>query len=189
MAPTAPPELPSIAAILTPVTVRLPPRQQRLLIAHAERQAAEMYRSWAAQVDKHERDGFLRCAEREEEIAAHVEAIEPAADTLRRQLKATLPPDLDAQVRAVYAGRPLEEQWEIQRRAERAGKRTWENFAAAESDPTGQAVLRTCAAMEDESASFLVQPWTDENRIEEKGRGVFVEPSSLHPPSPLVGEG
>ena len=155
MAPTAPPELPSIAAILTPVVVRLPPRQQRLLIAHAERQAAEMYRSWAAQVDKHERDGFLRCAEREEEIAAHVEAIEPAADTLRHQLKATLPPDLDAQVRAVYAGRPLEEQWEIQRRAERAGKKTWENFAAAESDPTGQAVLRTCAAMEDESASFL----------------------------------
>ena len=114
-----------------------------------------MYRLWAAQVDEHERDGFLRCAEREEDIAARVEALEPEAVTLRRQLKATLPPDLDAQVRAVYAGRPLEEQWEIQRRAERAGKKTWENFAAAESDRTGRAVLRTCAAMEDESASFL----------------------------------
>ena len=155
MAPTAPPELPSIAAILTPVVVRLPPRQQRLLIAHAERQAAEMYRSWAAQVDEPERDGFLRCAEREEDIAARVEALEPEADTLRRQLKATLPPDLDAQVRAVYAGRPLEEQWEIQRRAERAGKKTWGSFAATESDPAAQTVLRTCAAMEDESASFL----------------------------------
>lgn len=155
MAPTAPPELPSIAAILTPVAVRLPPRQQRLLIAHAERQAAEMYRSWAAQVDEPERDGFLRCAEREEDIAMRVEALDPEADTLRRQLKATLPPDLDAQVRAVYAGRPLEEQWEIQRRAERAGKKTWENFAVAEPGPAAQTVLRTCAALEDESASFL----------------------------------
>ena len=155
MAPTASPELPSIAAILTPVVVCLPLRQQRLLIAHAERQAAGMYRSWPAQVDELERDGFLRCAEREENIAARVEALEPEADTLRRQLKTSLPPDLDAQVRAVYAGRPLEEQWEIQRRAERAGKKTWENFAAAEPDPAAQAVLRTCAAMEDESASFL----------------------------------
>ena len=155
MAQTAPPELPSIAAILTPVVARLPLRQQRLLIAHAERQAAEMYRSWAAQVDALERDGFLRCAAREEDIAARIEALEPEADTLRRQVEAALPSDLDAQVRAVYAGRPLEEQWEIQRRAERAGKKTWENFAAAESDPVAQTVLRTCAALEDESASFL----------------------------------
>lgn len=155
MARTAPPELPSIAAILTPVAARLPLRQQRLLIAHAERQAAEMYRSWAAQVGAPERDGFLRCAAREEDIAARIEALEPEADTLRRQVEAALPSDLDAQVRAVYAGRPLEEQWEIQRRAERAGKKTWENFAAAESDPEAQAVLRTCSALEDESASFL----------------------------------
>ena len=155
MAQTAPPELPSIAAILTPVAARLPLRQQRLLIAHAERQAAEMYRSWAAQVDAPERDGFLRCAEREEDIAARIEALEPEADTLRRQAEAALPSNLDAQVRAVYAGRPLAEQWEIQRRAERAGKKTWENFAAAESDPAAQTVLRTCATLEDESASFL----------------------------------
>ena len=155
MARTAPPELPSIAAMLTPVAARLPLRQQRLLIAHAERQAAEMYRSWAAQVDAPERDGFLRCAAREEDIAARIEALEPEADTLRRQVEAALPPDLDAQVRAVYADRPLEEQWEIQRRAERAGKKTWENFAATESDPAAQAVLRTCATLEDESASFL----------------------------------
>ena len=155
MAQTAQPELPSIAAILTPVAACLPLRQQRLLIAHAERQAAEMYRSWAAQVDAPERDGFLRCAAREQDIATRIEALEPEADALRRQVEAVLPPDLDAQVRAVYAGRPLEEQWEIQRRAERAGKKTWENFAAAESDPAAQTVLRTCAALEDESASFL----------------------------------
>ena len=155
MAPSSQPELPSIAAILTPVAVRLPLRQQRLLIAHAERQAAEMYRSWAAQVGAPEREGFLRCAEREEDIAGRIEALEPEADTLRRQVEAALPPDLNAQVRAVYAGRPLEQQWEIQRRAERAGKKTWENFAAAESDSAAQTVLRTCAALEDESASFL----------------------------------
>lgn len=169
MSPSSQPELPSIAAILTPVAVRLPLRQQRLLIAHAERQAAEMYRSWAAQVGAPERDGFLRCAEREEDIAARIEALEPEADTLRRQVEAALRSDLDAQVRAVYAGRPLAEQWEIQRRAERAGKKTWENFAAAESDPTAQTVLRTCAALEDESASFLAATLNDRKQDQRNG--------------------
>lgn len=154
MSTTPKTELPSIAGILAPVVARYPLRQQKLLVAQAERQAAKMYRAWAAQVSGRERTGFLRCAEREEEIAVRVETLDPAADTLCRQLAAELP-DLDERVRAVYAGRPLEEQWEIQRRGERAGKKTWEHFAAAETDAKVQAVLRTCAALEDESAAFL----------------------------------
>ena len=55
----------------------------------------------------------------------------------------------------MYAGRPLEEQWEIQRRGERAGKKTWENFATAENDPQVQDVLRTCGVLENENADFL----------------------------------
>ena len=64
-------------------------------------------------------------------------------------------PDLEAQVLAVYADLSLEEQWEIQRRGERAGKKTWEAFAAAEDDAQAHAVLLACAALEDENASFL----------------------------------
>ena len=147
-------DLPSIAGILAPVVTRFPRQQQKLLVAWAERQAARMYQSWAEHVSDPERAGFLGCAAREEDIAARIEALDPDAATIQRQLLAELP-DLEEQVRAVYVGRPLEEQWEIQRRGERAGKKTWETFAAAENDATVKAVLLVCAALEDENASFL----------------------------------
>ena len=147
-------DLPSIAGILAPVVTRFPRQQQKLLVAWAERQAARMYQSWAEHVSDPERAGFLRCAAREEDIAARIEALDPDAATIQRQLLAELP-DLEEQVRAAYAGRPLEEQWEIQRRGERAGKKTWETFAAVENDATVKAVLLACAALEDENASFL----------------------------------
>ena len=147
-------DLPSIAGILTPVVTRFPLQQQKILIAWAERQAARMYRRWAEQVSDQEREGFLRCAAREKDIASRIEALDPDAQKIQRQLLAELP-DLEAQVLAVYADRSLEEQWEIQRRGERAGKKTWETFAAAENDTRAQAVLLACAALEVENASFL----------------------------------
>ncbi len=147
-------DLPSIAGVLAPVVARFPRQQQQLLIAWAERQAAKRYQSWAEQVGGSERAGFLGCAAREEDIAARIEALAPDAATIQQQLLAELP-DLEAQVLAVYADRSLEEQWEIQRRGERAGKKTWEAFAAAEGDAQAHAVLLACAALEDENASFL----------------------------------
>ena len=147
-------DLPSIAGVLAPVVARFPRQQQKLLIAWAERQAAGRYQSWAEQVSDPERSGFLGCAAREEDIAARIEALDPDAAAIRQQLLAELP-DLEDQVLAVYADRSLEEQWEIQRRGERAGKKTWETFAAAETDTQTQAVLLACAALEDENASFL----------------------------------
>ena len=147
-------DLPSIAGVLAPVVARFPHRQQKLLIAWAERQAARRYQSWAEQVSDPERAGFLGCAAREEDIAARIEALDPDAAAIRQQLLAELP-DLEAQVLAVYADRSLGERWEIQRRGERAGKKTWEAFAAAETDAQTQAVLLACAALEDENASFL----------------------------------
>jgi len=147
-------DLPSIAGVLAPVVARFPRQQQQLLIAWAERQAAKRYQSWAEQVGDSERAGFLGCAAREEDIAARIEALDPDAAAIQQQLLAALP-DLEAQVLVVYAGRSLEEQWEIQRRGERAGKKTWEAFATVESDPQAHAVLLDCAALEDENASFL----------------------------------
>ncbi len=147
-------DLPSIAGVLAPVVARFPRQQQKLLIAWAERQAARRYQSWAEHVSDPERAGFLGCAAREEDIAARIEALDPDAAAIQQKLLAELP-DLEAQVLAVYADRSLEEQWEIQRRGERAGKKTWETFAAAEDNAQAQAVLLACAALEDESASFL----------------------------------
>ncbi len=146
--------LPSIAGVLAPVVAGLPRQQQQLLIAWAERQAAKMYHSWAEQVRDPERAGFLGCAAREEDIAARIEALDPDAATVQHHLLAERP-DLEEQVLAVYAGRPLEEQWEIQRRGERAGKKTWEHFAATGDDIQAQAVLLACAALEAENADFL----------------------------------
>ena len=147
-------DLPSIAGVLAPVVARFPRQQQKLLIAWAERQAAERYQSWAEQVGGAERAGFLGCAAREEDIATRIEALDPDAAAIQQQLLAELP-DLEAQVLEVYADRSLEEQWEIQRRGERAGKKTWEAFAAVEDDAQDHAVLLACAALEDENASFL----------------------------------
>ncbi len=147
-------DLPSLAGVLAPMVARFPRRQQRLLIAWAERQAAGRYHSWAECVSEPDRAGFLSCVAREEEIADRIEALDPDAAAIQQQLLAELP-DLEAQVEAVYADRSLEEQWEIQRRAERAGKKTWETFAATENDPQARAVLLVCAGLEDENASFL----------------------------------
>ena len=147
-------DLPSIAGVLAPVVTRFPLQQQKILIALAERQAAQMYRSWAEQVSHQEREGFLACAAREEDIAKRIESLDPDATKIQQQLLDELP-DLEERVQAVYADRPLEEQWEIQRRGERAGKKTWENFAAAESEANAQEILLACAALEDENASFL----------------------------------
>ena len=147
-------DLPSIAGVLAPVVAGFPRPQQKILIAWAERQAAKRYQSWAEQVGGSERAGFLGCAAREEDIAARIEALDPNATAIQQKLLVELP-DLEAQVLAVYADRSLEEQWEIQRRGERAGKKTWETFAAAEDDTQARAVLLACAALEDESASFL----------------------------------
>ena len=72
-------DLPSIAGVLAPVVARFPHRQQKLLIAWAERQAARRYQSWAEQVSDPERAGFLGCAAREEDIAARIEALDPDA--------------------------------------------------------------------------------------------------------------
>ena len=115
-------DLPSIAGVLAPVVARFPRQQQKLLIAWAERQAARRYQSWAEQVGGSERAGFLGCVAREKDIAARIEALDPDAAAIQQQLLAELP-DLEAQVLAVYADRSLEEQWEIQRRGERAGKK------------------------------------------------------------------
>ena len=134
---TQPDDLPSIAGVLAPVVAGFPRQQQKLLIAWAERQAATRYRFWAEQVGTQERAGFLRCAAREEDIAARIEALDPDAAAIRQQLLAELP-DLEAQVLAVYADRALEAQWEIQRRGERAGKKNLGGFRCRGGRRPGQ---------------------------------------------------
>ena len=60
-------ELPDIANLFAPLLARVSEEQRPLLIALAERMAAQRYRGWAdASPDTEQRDRLLACAERED---------------------------------------------------------------------------------------------------------------------------
>jgi len=147
-------ELPNIAEIVGPILQRLPAAERPLLIAVAERLAAERYRGWAAAAsDAAWRAALLACAAREDDIARRVEALYPdAAATERRMLHDN--PDLERLNQALFAGRPVEEQYAIQAAAERVGAATWRAFAAPAAPPARETFL-ACAELEEESARVL----------------------------------
>jgi hypothetical protein len=146
--------LPSVADVLAPVLARVPRERQPLLIALAERMAAERYRGWAAEpeYDAH-RSGLLACARREEDIAERIEALYPQAATVQSAIRAEIP-DLDEINRGLFADRPLRQQLAIQAQGERLGAATWRAFAAAAGEEAA-AVFEGCALLEEESATVL----------------------------------
>jgi hypothetical protein len=147
-------ELPDIAAVLAPLLARVPREEQPLLVALAERLAAERYRGWAREAaDRARTAGLLACAEREEEIARRVEALYPNAPAAERDLVARNP-DLIAVNRSLFAGHSLDDQLRLQARGERLGAATWRSFARA-ADPAARDTFLACALLEEESAAFL----------------------------------
>ena len=148
-------ELPNVAAILGAVLQRVAIRERPLLIALAERLAAERYRGWAGQVADPERaSGLIACADREEQIARRVEALYPGADSLQQGLLSANP-DLQEINRSLFAGRPLAQQFTIQAGAERLGAATWRSFAQQVERDEMRRVFLDCARLEEESASYL----------------------------------
>jgi hypothetical protein len=147
--------LPDVGAVLAPLLARVPRARQPLLIALAERMAAERYRRWAGEwSEAGGRAALLACAAREEEIAAQVEALFPDAAAAQAALRGEHPelPELN---RSLFAGRPLAEQLAIQANGERLGAATWRSFARHEPDGARRAVLLACAALEEASAEVL----------------------------------
>lgn len=148
-------DLPDIGQALAPVLARVPREQQPFLIALAERMAAERYRGWAAEASAAtDRAQLLACAEREERIAARVEALDAQAPAIQRDLLAKHAelPELN---RSLFEGRPLAEQLTIQARGERLGAATWRSFARHESDASRREALEACAELEEASARVL----------------------------------
>src|SRR5262249_33144506 len=114
-------DLPDIGGVLGAILARVPRAQQPLLIALAERLAAERYRGWARQAaDGPRKAGLLACADREEDIARRVEALCPAPDATQRDILAANPDLLEVN-RSLFAGRPLDRQLVLQARGERLG--------------------------------------------------------------------
>jgi len=148
-------DLPNVAEVLGRVLQRVAPQDRPLLIALAERMAAERYRGWAADpAQRSHRAGLLACADREEEIARRVEALHPAAASVQRDLLAKHP-DLERINRDLFAGRPLEEQFAIQARGERLGAATWRSLARQAASGSERETLLCCALLEEESAAYL----------------------------------
>jgi hypothetical protein len=155
MSTTSPRALPNVAEILAPILGRVAPGHRPLLVAIAERMAADRYRRWADDTgDAGVRDSLLACAAREEEIAARVEALYPDAGRIQREILADQP-DLAGVDRSVFATRPLREQFAIQAQGERVGASTWRAFAAREDDAARRAVFLACAPLEEASAAVL----------------------------------
>ncbi len=147
--------LPNVAELLARVLERVAAQDRPLLIALAERWAAERYRGWAADpAHRSHRSGLLACAAREEEIARRVESRSPAAADVQRELLARHPDLLEIN-RELFAGRPLEEQFAIQARGERLGAATWRSLASQAETETERQTLLGCAHLEEESAAYL----------------------------------
>jgi hypothetical protein len=147
--------LPDVAAILAPLLAGVAAAERPLLLAIAERMAAERYREWADGAgDAATRAGLLACAAREDEIAARVEAIHPDAADGQARLRAAHP-DLARLNTSIFAGRPLAEQLAIQAGAERLGAATWRAFAAGRADDLGRDAFLACAPLEEANAVFL----------------------------------
>jgi hypothetical protein len=162
MSSTDPTDLPNVAQILSTVLQRVTREQQPLLIAHAERLAAERYRDWASHPTQATRKAqLLACADREEEIARRVEALYPAAASIQRVI-VDENPALGEINRMLFAGRPLTQQFAIQAQGERLGAATWRAFAAHADDGPRRSVFLGCAELEEQSAVVLENVLTRE---------------------------
>ena len=147
--------LPNVAELLGRVLGRVAPGERPLLIAFAERLAAKRYRGWAADpADQSRRFELLACADREEEIARRVESLYPEVAAVQRELLAKHP-DLEEINRALFADRPLEEQFAIQARGERLGAATWRSLARHAAVAAERQTFLSCALLEEESAATL----------------------------------
>lgn len=148
-------ELPDVGEVLGRVLVTVPREQQPLLIALAERLAAERYRGWAGEsAVTLQRDALLACAAREEDIARRIEDLYPGAAAQQRQL-IEKNPELEEINRSLFAGRPLRQQFTIQARGERLGAATWRAFAAHAESAAARETFLACARLEEESAIVL----------------------------------
>jgi hypothetical protein len=147
--------VPDIVTTLAPVLAATDPAQHPLLIAMLERWAAVRYREWAdAHDDVATVTALIACAEREEEIAARVEALYPEAAELVAGLEEANPRLRDV-LAGSFAWRPIDEQFAMQAEAERLGASTWRSFARAADDPAAVDVFNACALLEEASAAVL----------------------------------
>ncbi|HKV41485.1 MAG TPA: hypothetical protein VJX67_19920 [Blastocatellia bacterium] len=146
---------PNIEEVLRQFVQLVSPEQRPLLIALAERMAAERYRAWAGTIsDPAHQSGLIACGDREEEIARRIEALYPGAAAIQSDIVARNPNLADFS-RSLFEPYSLNEQFALQAQGERLGAATWRSLAEKSEDPAAVEVLLSCALLEEESAVFL----------------------------------
>lgn len=147
--------LPDLAEILSRVLERVPPERRPLLVAIAERLAAERYRGWASDADSQSRAAqLLACATREEAIVSRIAALYSDGAEIQRDILSKNP-DLEEINRSIFAGRPLAQQFTIQANGERLGAATWRAFAQGEQRPDASQTFLSCAELDEQNARVL----------------------------------
>jgi hypothetical protein len=156
-------ELPSVAELFAPLLERVAPEHRPLLVAIAERMAAERYRGWAeAAHDPAQRADLLACAAREEEIAERVESLVPDAAAIQADIRAKNP-DLEGLNESVFADYPVEAQYRIQAAGERVGAATWRSLAR-NGEPAARQAFLECAELGSRAPKSSKRSWAQAHR-------------------------
>lgn len=147
-------EIPDFGQLLAAHIGRIPEASHPAFLSRLERTAADRYRQWAEQLPEH-RDRLLECADREDDIAARVVAILPAASEADQEL-------IDSEIEAAratyyeaFSGHSLWEQLYLQSKAERQGAAAWRNYANNPAYRELAEALETCAQIEEASADAM----------------------------------
>ncbi len=144
-------DIPRFGELLAEHLGGVPPEAYPYLLSQLERTAADRYRQWADEVPSH-REGLLRCAASEDEIADRVEALFPPSDE-HRGLVAEIIPKAKATYYAAFEPFNPVEQMTIQANAERQGANAWQTLKAAY--PEKSAELDQLSQIELASADYL----------------------------------
>lgn len=148
-------DLPDVRAVLAPLLTRVAEGEQPLLVAMAERLAAERYRRWARHpANAGDEARLLACADREEDIARRIESLYPDAAARQAAIRTAIP-EFEEINRTLFGGRPIAEELAIQASGERLGAATWRSLARAASDPHHRETFLGCAPLEEASADVL----------------------------------
>ncbi len=145
--------VPNFGELLSPFISAVPEAAVPNFLALLERGAAQRYRDWAEQLPEF-REGLLKCADSEDEIANIVERIFPIEDALAEEIKAPLPAARDTYYQ-VFEPFTLAEQLAIQADAELQGAEAWRAMLSDDLPAEISEGLQTCMSLEQASSAYL----------------------------------
>lgn len=138
-----------------PIVKQLETREQMVLLAVLERQAAETYRRLAREAPQPEAEqGLMGAADHEDSIADILEKLDPDYKRIEDDLLARFP-QLRGLFGSVLNGRPYEEQMRLQQVAELGAAALFKSLAHSQPDEHARQRLLDCAGIEQANAAFL----------------------------------